>query len=249
MRKILGALRRAQNDFDMIATGDKIAVGVSGGKDSLALLYALSLYQRFAPEKFELVAVMIDLGFDGVQDKIAKVREFCTSLNVELIVESTDIGKVVFEERKEKNPCSLCAKMRRGALNTVAKKIGANKLALGHHADDVLETFLLSFIYEGRLSTMMPVTYLDRMDVTVIRPLVYADEKDVRGEAKRFEFPVFKNPCPADQHTQREYMKNLVKGICKDIPIARDRMTQAVVSSERYNLFPKKKNQQDEVDN
>lgn len=241
MRKLLGALRRALNDYGMIEDGDRIVVGVSGGKDSLALLNALALYRRFAPEKFELTAVMIDLGFDGVEGKIDAVREFCTSLDVPLIVEKTDISQVVFDERKEKNPCSLCAKMRRGALNTVARRIGANKLALGHHADDVLETFLLSFIYEGRLSTFMPVTYLDRMDVTVIRPFIYADEADVRGAVKRLNMPVFKNPCPVDQHTQREYMKNLVKDICKDIPIARDRMSQAVLSSERYNLFPKKK--------
>lgn len=241
MRKLLGALRRALNDYDMIADGDKVAVGVSGGKDSLALLYALALYKRFAPEKFELVGVMIDLGFEGTDEQVGKIKAFCESLGVELVVEKTDIGKVVFEERKEKNPCSLCAKMRRGALNTVAKRIGANKLALGHHADDVLETFLLSFIYEGRLSTFMPVTYLDRMDMTVIRPFVYAEEGDVRGAARRFDFPVMTSPCPADKHTQREYMKQLVQNVCKDIPIARDRMTQAVLSSDRYNLFPPKK--------
>ena len=248
MRKLLGALRRALNDFDMIADGDKVAVGISGGKDSLALLYALSLYQKFAPESFDLVGVMIDLGFEGTEGPVGKIKEFCDGIGVEFVVEKTDIADVVFNQRKEKNPCSLCSKMRRGALNTVVKRIGANKLALGHHSDDVLDTFLLSFIYEGRLSTFMPVTYLDRMDVTVIRPFVYAEEGDIKGAIKRFELPVMTSPCPADKHTQREYMKQLVQNICKDIPIARDRMTQAVVSSERYNLFPPKKNVQNKID-
>lgn len=245
MRKLLGALRRAVNDFNMISDGDKIAVGVSGGKDSLALLHALSLYQKFAPESFELVAVMIDLGFPGMDEAIEKIKSYVEGLGVEFILERSNIGEVVFNERKEKNPCSLCAKMRRGALNSIARSAGANKVALGHHADDLLETFLLSFIYEGRLSTFMPVTYLDKTDMTVIRPFMYADERDIKGVARRFDLPVMHNPCPADHHTQREYMKELVRNICKDIPIARDRMTEAIVHSERYNLIPKKEEKED----
>lgn len=238
MHKIIGAMRRAIKNYKMISDGDKIAVGVSGGKDSLALLTALAFYRKFSPEKFDLVAITIDLGFDGADEHLQKVKDYCDSLDVEFYVEKTDIGKIIFDERKEKNPCSLCSKMRRGALNTVATKLGANKVALGHHVDDVLDTFLLSFIYEGRLSTFKPVTYLSRTDMTVIRPLIYVQEGDVKGACTRHNFPVYKNPCPADHHTEREYMKELVEKIKKDIPIAKDRMTSAIIHPERYNLFP-----------
>ncbi len=238
MQKIIGAMRRAIKNYKMIQDGDKVAVGVSGGKDSLALLTALALYRRYSPEKFDLIAITVDLGFKESEPALEKVKEYCDLLGVEFVVEKSDIAKIIFEERKESNPCSLCAKMRRGALNTTAIKHGANKVALGHHADDVLETFLLSFIYEGRLSTFKPFTYLDRSDITIIRPFIYVDEGDIKGATKRHSFPVYKNPCPADSHTEREYMKNLVKSISKDIPIARDRMTSAVLHPERYNLFP-----------
>lgn len=238
MQKIIGAMRRAIKNYKMISDGDKVAVGVSGGKDSLALLTALALYKRYSPEKFDVVGISVDLGFEGADEPLNKIKEYCESLGIELYVEKSDIAQIIFEERKESNPCSLCAKMRRGALNTTAIKLGANKVALGHHTDDVLETFLLSFIYEGRLSTFKPVTYLDRSDITIIRPFIYVEEGDIKGAAIRHSFPIYKNPCPADHHTEREYMKNLVKSISKDIPIARDRMTSAVVHPERYNLFP-----------
>lgn len=238
MQKIIGSMRRAIKNYKMLSDGDKVAVGVSGGKDSLALLTALALYKRFSPEKFDLIGISIDLGFEGSDKPLNKIKEYCESLGVELYVEKSDIAQIIFEERKESNPCSLCAKMRRGALNATAIKLGANKVALGHHIDDVLETFLLSFIYEGRLSTFKPVTYLDRSDITIIRPFIYVEEGDIKGAATRHSFPIYKNPCPADHHTEREYMKNLVKSITKDIPIARDRMTSAVVHPERYNLFP-----------
>lgn len=238
MHKIIGAMRRAIKNYKMISDGDKVAVGVSGGKDSLALLTALAFYRKFSPEKFDLVAITIDLGFKGADEHLQKVKDYCDKLGVEFVVEKTDIAQIIFDERKEKNPCSLCSKMRRGALNTVATRLGANKVALGHHVDDVLDTFLLSLIYEGRLSTFKPVTYLSRTDMTVIRPLIYVEERDIKGACARHEFPVYKNPCPADHHTEREYMKDLVQNICKDIPIARDRMTSAIVHPERYNLFP-----------
>ena len=238
MHKIIGAMRRAIKNYKMIPDGDKIAVGVSGGKDSLALLTALAYYRKFSPEKFDLVAITIDLGFEGADEPLQKLKEYCDKLGVEFVVEKTDIAKIIFEERKETNPCSLCSKMRRGALHTVAGKLGANKVALGHHVDDVLDTFLLSFIYEGRLSTFKPVTYLSRADMTVIRPLIYVQEGDIKGATVRHSFPVYKNPCPADHKTERESMKELVQSICKDIPIARDRMTSAVIHPERYNLFP-----------
>lgn len=242
MQKIIGAMRRAINNYKMIKSGDKVAVGVSGGKDSLALLTALSMYQKFAPEKFDLVGISVDLGFPEAVPALDKIKKYCDTLGVDFHVEKSDIAKIIFEERKEKNPCSLCSKMRRGALNTSAIRLGANKVALGHHADDVLETFLLSFIYEGRLSTFKPLTYLDRSDITIIRPFIYVEEGDIKGATNRYSFPVYKNPCPADHHTEREYMKNLVKSISKDVPIARDRMTSAILHPERYNLFPEIEN-------
>lgn len=241
MQKIIGAMRRAIKDFSLIHDGDKIAVGVSGGKDSLALLTALSLYKRYSPEKFDLVGISIDVGFPEGEEGLKKIKEYSEALGTPFHIEKTDIAKIVFEERKEQSPCSLCSKMRRGALNSVATKLGANVVALGHHADDVLDTFLLSFIYEGRLSTFKPYTYLDRTGVAVIRPFVYVQEGDIKGASRRLNFPIYKNPCPEDKHTEREYMKTLVDSITKDIPIARDRMISAITHPERYSLFPDKK--------
>ena len=240
MQKIIGAMRRAINDFSLIKNGDTVAVGVSGGKDSIALLTALSLYRRYSPEKFDLMGISIDVGFPEGKEGLKKIKEYSESLGTPFFIEETDIAQIVFEERKEKSPCSLCSKMRRGALNTSAIKHGANVVALGHHADDILDTFLLSFIYEGRLSTFKPYTYLDRTGVSVIRPFVYVQEGDIRGASRRLNFPIYKNPCPEDKHTEREYMKNLVDNITEDIPIARDRMISAIVNADRYSLFPEK---------
>ena len=241
MQKIIGAMRRAIKDFSLIHDGDTVAVGVSGGKDSLALLTALSLYKRYSPEKFDLLGISIDVGFPEGKEGLKKIKEYSESLGTPFYIEETDIAKIVFEERKEQSPCSLCSKMRRGALNTSAVRLGANVVALGHHADDVLDTFLLSFIYEGRLSTFKPLTYLDRTNVSVIRPFIYVQEGDIKGASKRLGFPIYKNPCPEDKHTEREYMKTLVDSITKDIPIARDRMISAITHPERYSLFPEKK--------
>jgi tRNA(Ile)-lysidine synthetase-like protein len=241
MRKILGCVRKAIKDYHMIAEGDKIAVGLSGGKDSIALMTALKLYQRFSPEHYELTAVMIDGGFKGTNsEEVEALKEYCRNLDVQLIIEKTDIASIVFDIRKESNPCSLCAKLRRGALNTKCRQIGANKLALAHNSEDVLETFLLSFIYEGRLSTFQPVSYMSRSGITLIRPLIYASESDIKGAAKRLNFPIVNNPCPMNHFSQREYMKNLIHSIKKDIPFAKDRMFEAIVNAERYNLFPQK---------
>lgn len=236
-QKLLAPLRRAVDDYNMINDGDKIAVGLSGGKDSLALLALLKAFQKFSPNKFELIAITIDLGFN--EGAFEPVVEYCKQLEVEYILEPTNIGDVIFNIRKESNPCSLCSKMRRGALNTILLKNGYNKLALGHHADDALETLLLSFMYEGRLSTFAPVSFMDRTEVTMIRPMIYIDEIDLASYSKKL--PVVVNPCPANKNTQREYMKNLIKHIQKEIPFARERMIGALTHPERNNLWKKPK--------
>ena len=225
----------------MINMGDHVAVGLSGGKDSLLLLTLLKAYQKFSPEIFKLTAITIDLGFKDTNPKeVEALKEYCKNLGVEYIIEPSEIAEIIFTERKEKNPCSLCSKMRRGALNTSAIKIGANKLALGHHAEDLLETFLLSFIYEGRLSTFKPVSYMDRTDMTLIRPMIYISEDEVKCFAKKHALPVVFNPCPKNHVSQREYMKNLVNKLNEDIPIAKLRMLSALYHPERNSLLPEK---------
>ena len=235
LQQLLSPARKAIEDYEMINDGDKIAVGLSGGKDSVTLLYILAGLKRFYPKKFELVAITIDLGLDYDQKEVESLKNLCAELNVEYHIVPTDIYQILFVERKEKSPCSLCSKMRRGALNTKAIELGCNKLALGHHADDLIETLFLSLFYEGRLSTFEPITYLSRANMTVIRPMIYIEEKNIRAFSK--DKPVLFNPCPADKHTQREYVKNLINQIKKDIPIAKDRMLSAITHPERNHLF------------
>ena len=187
MKKILSRVRRAVDDYGMIKDGDKIAVGVSGGKDSLTLLCALAALKKFYPNRFELIAVSLDMGFEGMD--YGGVAELCESLEVEYILKKTDIAEIIFDIRKEKNPCSLCAKMRRGALNNKAIELGFNKLALGHHADDVVQTMLLSLLYEGRFSTFQPVSFMDRSGITLIRPFIYTSESDVKGAVNKLNLP------------------------------------------------------------
>ncbi|MBQ2717072.1 MAG: 7-cyano-7-deazaguanine synthase [Clostridia bacterium] len=235
LQQLLSPARKAIEDYEMINDGDKIAVGLSGGKDSVTLLYILAGLKRFYPKKFELVAITIDLGLDYDQKEVESLKNLCAELNVEYHIVPTDIYQILFVERKEKSPCSLCSKMRRGALNTKAIELGCNKLALGHHADDLIETLFLSLFYEGRLSTFEPITYLSRANMTVIRPMIYIEEKNIRAFSK--DKPVLYNPCPADKYTQREYVKNLINQIKKDIPIAKDRMLSAITHPERNHLF------------
>ncbi len=238
MQKLLSLTRKALSDYNMIEDGDKIAVGLSGGKDSIALLALLAAYKKFAPEKFDLVAINIDLGFkDTDKDQVEAVRKYCQSLDVEFISESTQIYEVILE-RQEKSPCSLCSKMRRGALNGVAKERGCNKLALGHHADDVLETFFLSLIYEGRISTFMPTSHMDRSNITLIRPLIYIEEKYLSGLARRYELPIIHNPCPQDKHTKREEIKNLIASLEENFGCKQHLLT-AIFHPERNNLWDK----------
>ncbi len=211
---LLSYTRRAVDDYGMIAEGDKIAVGVSAGKDSLTLLSALAQLRRFYPKKFELIAITVDMGFEGMD--FIPIQKFCEGLEVEYHIVPTQISKIIFDVRKEKNPCSLCAKMRRGALHTAAKELGCNKVALGHHFDDVVETFMLNLFYEGRLGCFQPVTYLSRIDLHLIRPLIYMPEKDVRYFANKVSLPVIKSPCPADKNTERERMKELLHELEKN---------------------------------
>lgn len=235
MKQVLGCLRRADKDFHMIEPGDRIAVGVSGGKDSLLLLYAMALYRKFCPAPFTLGAVTLTMGLEPFD--LSGVRRLCDRLEVEYTVRETQIGKVIFEERKEKNPCSLCAKMRRGALNDLCVEMGYNKVALGHHRDDAIETLLLSMFYEGRIHTFHPVAYLSRKKITQIRPLVYLSEKYIIHMARLLDLPVVPSPCPADGDTKREEMKRLLDYICKTIPNARELMLSALQNQAQYGLW------------
>lgn len=209
IQQMLSLVRRAVQDYNMIDEGDKIAVGISGGKDSLSLLMTLKHLQRFYPKHFELEAITVSLGFEGMD--FSPIQKFCNDLDVNYTVVETDIGEIIFEARKEKNPCALCAKMRKGALNTKVEELGCNKIALGHNRDDVIETFLMALLYEGRIHCFSPYTYLSRRKITSIRPLIYVPEKDVLGFSRKYELPIVKNKCGVDGKTKREEVKNLMK--------------------------------------
>lgn len=214
IRKILGQTRKAIQDYDMIQEGDRIAVGVSGGKDSLTLLIALRRLMDFYPLRFEVKAVTLAMGI-GEPD-FSPVERLCQDIGVEYTIQDTNIGKIVFDVRQEKNPCSMCANLRRGALNNTALMLGCNKVALAHNCDDVVETLLLSTFYEGRIHSFSPVTYLDRKDITVIRPLIYVEEKQIKAFVKKQNLQVVQNPCTANGHTKRQYIKELIKHLSVD---------------------------------
>lgn len=226
IKRILSFVRRAVDDYSMIEDGDRIGVGVSAGKDSLTLLYALAELRRFYPKKFEIIAITVDMGFEGMD--FSPIEELCRELDVPYVVAPTQIAKIIFDVRREKNPCSLCAKMRRGALHDECKRQGCNKLALGHHFDDVVETFMLNLFFEGRLGSFSPVTYLSRKDLTMIRPLIYAQEKDVRYFVNRHPLPVITSPCPADKATERESMKQLLSELERNNKGLRHRIFGAI---------------------
>ncbi len=211
MQKILGYMRRAITEFDLIQNGDKIAVGVSGGKDSMVMLRGLYLLKRFIGIDYDIVAVTLDPCFGGVQNDYTPVQKLCEEMGIEYILKRTGIGQIVFDIRNEEHPCSLCARMRRGALHDAAKERGCNKVALGHNNDDAVETFFMNLFIEGRIGCFAPKSYLSRKDVTVIRPLAFAPEKDIRSAANRNSLPIVKSACPVDGHTKREEMKQFIK--------------------------------------
>lgn len=232
---MLGCLRRADQDFKLIEDGDKIAVGISGGKDSLALLYILRLYQKFSKKAFELQGITVSMGMQPFD--LSGVAAFCKDLDVKYTVVETQIGRIVFDERQEKNPCALCANMRRGALNNAALAAGCNKTALGHHSGDVVGTFLMSLLYESRLNTFSPKTFLSRSGLTVIRPLVYAEEANLRHVAQGLELPVVLSPCPACGQTKRAQMDELLRVLNQYAPGARGRIMQAISNTAQYGLW------------
>ena len=231
MQHILGLVRRCVEDYDMISAGETVAVGVSGGKDSMLLLAALRQLQSYYPKRFELGAITIELGFEGMD--FTPVKRFCEERGIEYTCVKTDIKEVVFDVRQEDNPCSLCAKMRRGALNNTLRERGMNKLALGHHFDDAVETFMMSLLFEGRLSCFQPVTYLDRSGVTQIRPLIYAGEQRIANLAAALELPIVENPCPQDKTSKRYEIKQLLKSMCGEYP---DMKTKVFGAMQRLPL-------------
>ena len=230
LQRLLSLTRKAIDDYGMIQKGDVIAVGVSGGKDSLTMLYALSRLRRFYPEPFEIHAISVDLGFPEGKGGLDPITDLCRQLEVPYKILPTNIAEVVFDIRKESNPCSLCAKLRKGAFNDAAKELGCNKVAYAHHKNDLIETMLMSMIYEGRFYCFSPVSYLDRMNLTVIRPLMYVEEADVIGFKNRYALPVFKNPCPADGFTRRQYAKELIARLNQENPGASERLFTALLN-------------------
>lgn len=207
MQRVVGQIRKAVDAYNMIEDGERIAVGISGGKDSLVLAAALALLSRYYPKKFQVVGITLDMGYES---DYSAIRKFCEEYSIEYHVKYTKIKEVVFDERKESNPCSLCSKMRRGALNEYALELGCKKIALGHHNDDVLDTFMLSLLYEGRVNTFSPVTFMSRSGITQIRPLIYVRECEVKAIVRDYNVPVLKSPCPADGATKREDMKDII---------------------------------------
>ena len=230
MQKLMGLVRRCVDDYDMIRQGDKIAVGVSGGKDSLVLLVLLAGLKLYFDKSYELEAITIDMGL-GMD--YSGIQALCDRLEVPYTIVKTEIAPIIFDYRKEKNPCSMCSKMRRGALNQAILDRGFNKLALGHHYDDAVETFLMSLIFEGRISCFQPVTNLDRTGVIQIRPMLYLHEKTVDNFAKRMELPVLENRCPVDKHTKREEVKALIFKLSQTYPDLKERIFGAM---QRYPL-------------
>jgi len=228
-------MRKAIEEHKMIVEGDKVAVGVSGGKDSMLLLEALRRFQTFSPYKFDLLAVTVDLGFET--QGIDKLKSYYINNDINYEIIETKISQIVFDVREEKNPCALCSKMRKGAINNRLNELGYNKLAMGHHGDDLVETLFMSMFFEGRLKTFKPVTYLSRKEVYSIKPFIYLKEKQIINEVEKSKIPVFKSACPLDKETKREEIKNLMNDIYKDIPDGRERIITAIKNSDKVELW------------
>ena len=235
MQKLLSKMRQAINDFNLIEDGDKIAVGLSGGKDSLTLLHLLNSYRKFSPQKFDLIAITLNPG--NVDN--SPLHKLCKDLEVPFYEIQTNIQEIVFDIKKENNPCSLCAKLRRGALNANARELGCNKVALGHHKDDALETLMLSISYEGRINCFSPKSYMDKENITLIRPMVYITEQSIKNVVKKYDFPVIQNPCPVDKKTKREDMKNLIYELDHRIPGFKDNLFGSLTNSEQFFIWNK----------
>lgn len=216
MQRIMGYMRKAIQEYEMIRPGDRIAVGISGGKDSVALVAGLAGLRRFIGVPFELVGITLDPGWNGQRTDYEPIERMCENMGVPYHVLETEIGPIVFEARGESNPCSLCARMRRGALHDAAKRFGCNKIALGHHYDDAVETFVMNLFLEGRIGCFSPVTYLSRKDLTMIRPLIFAPEREVASAVRKAGYPVVKSKCPVDGSTQREWTKNWLRQMEKE---------------------------------
>lgn len=229
MQRMLSYIRKAIDDYSMIEDGDKIAVGLSGGKDSITLLMVLKALQRFYDKKFDLIAISVNPGFDFFNSEFLQAT--CDRIGVQYVEEKTHIKEIVFDIRKEKNPCSLCANLRRGILNSVAIREGCNKIALGHNEDDVLETFFLNLLYGGSIGTFAPKSYMDRSGITLIRPLIYAPEKSIKTFVKKNNIEVMPKCCPMDGVSKREVMKNLIHELQKDIPMVKTNIYGAIKRS------------------
>ena len=230
LQKLLSYVRRAVEDYNMIEQGDKIAVGISGGKDSICLLLALKNLQRFYTKQFELEAITVSLGLPNAN--YDDIQRFCDEIGVNYTVVNTDIGQIIFEERKEKNPCSLCAKMRKGALNDMAEQLNCNKVALGHNKDDIVETFFMSLFYEGRIHCFSPVSFLDRKQIYSIRPLMYVPEPEIKGFIQKSGISIVKNPCLADGNTKRQETKQLLYSLSKDYKNLQEKVFGAIQRSD-----------------
>lgn len=230
LQRLVSHLRKCIQDYHMIQEGDSIAIGLSGGKDSLTLLCGMAKLQQFYPIPFSLCAIYVDLGITDSTEMISSMEEFCTKWNVPFYVVSTDIYSIVFQQRREKNPCSLCAKLRKGALNQKALSLGCNKIAYAHHQDDFMETSMMSLFMEGHYSCFLPVTLLDRTGLSVLRPLLYVTEREITGYALRNHLPVFSNPCPADGRTKRQDMKEFIEKSAQTFPDIRKNLNAALLN-------------------
>ena len=247
MKQVLGRIRRADQDFKLFRSGDRVMVGLSGGKDSMVLMTALATYRNFSDEPFTLCAGMVRMGFPDFDT--TELEEYCRTIDVPLYFKDTRIGPIVFETRKESNPCALCAKMRRGSLNELAQRHGCNKVALGHHRDDLTETLLMSMLYESRLRTFSPITWLDRADIVQIRPMIYLPEAHIASVCRRLSLPTCKNPCPASGNTKRQEMKDLLAHLGTLCPDAHNHIFMAIKNTDQYGLWDAIKARPDEPAN